>query len=111
MQLNSNVFKAVIVSGLAIGMSASVFAKNDNGSILGALKNSDAVKNIAKTIDSKKDNKGHGSSGGHSGGTTGGHGCMPPPPSCVPEPASMLARGAGAGFMAWKRRRAAKNAS
>lgn len=108
MQFNTNIFKAVIVSGLLIGVAGSVFAKDDNGSILSALKNSEAVKNIASKKSDKGD-KGH-TSGGHTGGKTGGHGCLPPPPNCVPEPASMLALGAGAGFMAWKRRRAAKQA-
>jgi hypothetical protein len=104
----SAIFKGLAIASLVIGVSAISFAQKSTGSITKALENASVVNN--NTASKSSSNGGH--SGGNSGSTSGGHsgstGGHNPPPNCVPEPASMLILGAGAGFMAWKRRRAAK---
>lgn len=105
----SAIFKSLAIASLVIGVSAVSFAKTDD-SITGALKNLQQVQNTANKSSghntSGGNSGGHSSTGGYSGGSNGGG--HNPPPNCVPEPASMLILGAGAGFMAWKRRRANK---
>jgi len=110
--------KILAIAGLAI-VSSAVFAQSDNGSISGQLNNMDASSNTdpsAMKSDKNGDSKGDQSSNDHTGSKGKGaggddKGGKTPTPGCVPEPASMLARGLGAGFMALKRRRAAKNAA
>lgn len=110
--------KVLAIAGLAI-VSSAVFAQSDNGSISTGLMNSAAADNTAISAmksDKNGDSKGDQSSKDHSGSKGKGaggddKGGKTPPPGCVPEPASMLAMGLGAGFMALKRRRAAKNAA
>jgi hypothetical protein len=112
--------KVLAIAGLAI-VSSAVFAAGDT-SIVNALNNDQAVNNTAISPmkdsgnkDGKGDShsndhtgdKGKGAGGDDKGGKSGGG----MPPGCVPEPCSMLAMGLGAGFMALKRRRAAKNAA
>jgi uncharacterized membrane protein YgcG len=118
MNFSAKFSKIMIIAGLAIGVAGSVFAQSANTSVANTLKNNEAVSSGAMSVESmtkKKTTGGSGSSGGYSstgghstsGGSTGGHGG---PPQCVPEPASMLAMGIGAGVVALKRRRAAKKA-
>lgn len=114
MRFSNNFVKMMVIGGLAV-ISSSVLATGGNVSILNNLSNQAAVNNASASVSamtkgskgSKNDNGNKGSKGGDSYGDKGGHN---PPPSCVPEPCSMLAMGLGAGVMAIKRRRAAKNA-
>lgn len=128
--------RILAIAGLAIGISALGFAQSESSSVVGTIKNLSEVNNTAPTVVGKftgggwtngghngghngggngghngGGNGGHngGGNGGHNGGGNGGHnGGGNPPPNCVPEPASMLIMGAGAGYMALKRYRAKK---
>src|SRR5579862_9678279 len=86
--------KMMIIAGLAIGITGSVFAGGT--SIVNNLNNQVLMGNAQNKVQSDHHTTGgDGGNGGHTtGGTTGGG------TGCVPEPASMLALGIGAGVMA-----------
>jgi len=106
----------MIIAGLAIGFSALSLAQGKAPtSIVSTMNNQSAVNNVAATPNNvaPRNDGGHstGGDGGHSSGGDGGHTGGDDghnPPNCVPEPATMLAVGLGAGILALKRRRASK---
>ncbi len=102
--------KSVATAILALGISAISSASGE--SINAAINNQDAVNNQAMSMNDKGGDKGDKDDRGDKGDKDKGHDDDKDkghkPPQCVPEPASMLALGIGAGVMAIRRRRAAK---
>ncbi|HVT13216.1 MAG TPA: PEP-CTERM sorting domain-containing protein [Fimbriimonadaceae bacterium] len=98
--------KMMIVTGLVAGVYGSVFASG-GFSINTAIKNQQSVTNTAVNTNNtgsttSAQNNVQGTSHNNSQGSA--------TPQCVPEPASLLAIGLGAGILAFSRRRAAKQA-
>lgn len=97
--------KMMMIAGLAVCASSTVFAGGNN-SIVTEIKNQESVNNTATTTnnsDSKVSVQTSESTGSKGTGSDNGGGN----PMCVPEPASMLVIGLGAGFLLMKRRKAA----
>lgn len=100
--------KVMMIAGLAVCASSTVFASGGT-SIVAGIKNQESVNNTAANTNnsvSKASVQTSESTGTKGTGGDNGSGN----PMCVPEPASMLAIGLGAGLLLIKRRRPNKAA-